>query len=122
MGNLQSICMAKLERGSAGAMRVVVLDPDPEIRRILHETIGEWPEFLLVDESRTWKECKALLDIYLSELLIVRTGTATPNISLTTEDALFPVWVGLRPRGFSGAGDCAFDFGEHDCRFLVDFY
>jgi len=73
--------MAKLERGSVGAMRVVVLDPDPEIRKILHETIGESPEFLLVDEPRTWKECKALLDIYLPELLIVRTGTATPNIS-----------------------------------------
>lgn len=96
--------MAKLERGSVAAMRVVVLHPDPEIRKILHETIGEWPEFLLVDESRTWKECKALLDIYLPEL-IVRNGTATPSISLTTEDALFPVWVGLRSRGFSGAGD-----------------
>lgn len=56
---------------SAGAMRVVVLDPDPEIRKILHGTIGEWPEFLLAGESRTWKECKALLDIYLPELLIV---------------------------------------------------
>jgi hypothetical protein len=53
MGDLQSISMAKLERGSAGAMRVVVLDPDPEIRKSLHETIGEWPEFLLVGESRT---------------------------------------------------------------------
>jgi hypothetical protein len=68
MGNLQSICVAKLERGSAGAIRVVILGPDPEIRKILHETIGEWPEFLFVDESRSWKECEGLLDIYLSEL------------------------------------------------------
>ena len=68
MGDLQSISMAKLERGSAGAMLVVALDPDPEIRKILHETIGEWPEFLFVDESRSWKEYKVLLDIYLSEL------------------------------------------------------
>ena len=109
MGSLQPISMAKLERRSAGAMRVAVLDPDPEIRNILHQTIGEWPEFLLVGESRTGKECKALLDVDLSELLIMRTGTATPNISPTIGDALFSVWIGLRPRGFSGAGDCAFD-------------
>jgi hypothetical protein len=67
-GELAVDLCSETGEGICGAIRVVILGPDPEIRKILHEIIGEWPEFLFVDESRSWKECKALLDIYLSEL------------------------------------------------------
>jgi two-component system LytT family response regulator len=90
-------------------MRVVIHDPDAEIRDTLQQAMDERPEFLLVGESRTWHECEALLDAYLPELLVTRISAASQVMLASTTQALFPVWVGLRPMGSPNRADCAFE-------------
>jgi two-component system LytT family response regulator len=77
-------------------MRVVVLEPDAEVRGVLQQIVEEQPEFTLVGESRTWSECEELLNAYIPELLILRAGTAMPPV---VSDVLFPVRVGVRQAG-----------------------
>src|SRR5271169_1449748 len=92
-----------------GGMRVVILDPDAEVRVALQRTVDGLPGFLLVGECRTWTECEPLLNTYLPELLITRLGFASPDFVAGADGCVFPVMVGLRLADYPSTHDCAFE-------------
>lgn len=77
-------------------MRVVILDPNAEIRDSLRRAIAEQTGFLLVGESQTWTQCELLLNLYVPELLIARSEVAAPNLPEDIPESIFPVMIGLR--------------------------
>ncbi len=97
------------QQAPAGGMRVVILDPDAEIRDALQQAIDKLPGFLLVGQAKTWNECESLLNVYLPELLITRIDLASPALLEAAGDALFPVMIGLRPSGHARALDGSFE-------------
>jgi two-component system LytT family response regulator len=92
-----------------GGMRVVILEPDAEIRDALQRTIDKLPGFLVVGQARTWNECESLLNVYLPELLITRIDLTSLALLETAADTLFPVIIGLRPSDSFKHHDSSFD-------------
>jgi two-component system LytT family response regulator len=90
------------------AMRVVVLEPEAEIRATLQRMIARQPGFVLVGESRAWADCEALLDYYLPELLITRSEFASPSFSESVGEMRFPVMLELRT-AHGRSSSCAFE-------------
>jgi two-component system LytT family response regulator len=78
-----------------GCMRVVVLEPNAEIRDVVQRELDGLHGFALVGESSNWDECLALLKAHLPELFITRTSFASQSSVETACEAAFPVVVGL---------------------------
>ena len=99
MGSGYAIHLASETHPRASGMRVVILDPDAEVRGALRQTIMEQSGFLLVGESQTWTECQSLVDLYVPELLIARSDNAAQNPLEVTGESIFPVMIGLQTPG-----------------------
>jgi LytTr DNA-binding domain len=105
----QSTHVARGSERPAGGMRVVILEPDAEVRHTLLRTMDELPGFRLVGESRTWTECESLLTVYLPELLITRVGFTSPTFPAILGGTIFPVMVGLQTADDPRTRSCAFE-------------
>jgi hypothetical protein len=102
MGTAQSMHLAGEPPPRAGSMRVVILEPDPEIRDGLRRAIEGLPGFLLVGESQIWAQCEGLLKLFVPELLIARIDFAFPSLAESVCESIFPVMIGLRTPGGGG--------------------
>jgi hypothetical protein len=71
-------------------MRVVIFEPDADIRDALQQGVDKQPEFNLVGTSRTWNECEPLLEGCLPELFIYR---AAAMHHFCSSNSIFPVCV-----------------------------
>jgi len=91
---------------SVGSMRVVILEPDSEIRRILRQSIDEQPDFRLVGESHCGADCAALLDDFGPELLIARTEHSS---AFSRALGPFPLRIELRAAGLRAVHRDAFE-------------
>jgi two-component system LytT family response regulator len=78
-----------------GCMRVVVLEPNAESRDVVRRELADLRGFTLVGEADAWDDCSALVRAHLPELLIARTAVADQSSIEATDDAAFPVVVGL---------------------------
>ncbi len=96
MGSAHSIHVGGMPQPRTSGMRVVILEPDADIRDSLQRAITERPGFLLVGESQTWAQCELLLNLYLPELLLARMDFALPNVPENVGESIFPVIIGLR--------------------------
>ena len=95
MGSVPIPYLMDQQRATRSGMRVVVLEPSAEYRDELRARLEQVPGFRFVGDSRTWEECRSLLDAYLPELLITRT-TCVPQRSRTlVAESEFPVVMGL---------------------------
>src|SRR5215472_8346160 len=78
-----------------GCMRVVVLEPSAENRKVLQRELNQLHGFVLVGESSTWDECVMLVTTHVPELLIAPSSFARRSAMDIGGDAAFPVLVGL---------------------------
>ena len=108
MGSALSRHLAGEPQPRSSGMRVVVLEPDAEIRDSLQRAIDERPGFLLVGVSQTRTQCEFLLNLYLPELLIARIDFASPNLAENAGESIFPVILGLRTAGCVRTLNCLF--------------
>ena len=99
MGSALSMHLGGEPQPRSSGMRVVILEPEAEIRASLQRAIEGQPGFLLVGESHTWTECESLLSLYVPELLIARIEFASPNLAENACESIFPVIIGLRTLG-----------------------
>ena len=96
MGSVDSRLLGATGGRSVGAMRVVICEPDADIRDALQQSLDERSEFKLVGMSRTWSDCAPILEGCLPELFIYRAGIVH---HFSSGDSIFPVcvqscWVG----------------------------
>ena len=83
--------------GHMAGIRVVVCDPEREVRARVRSAIERDSMLVLVGESGLWRECEAHLDTLLPDLLIVRSNLLPMSWTQRVEDDLFsPVVITLR--------------------------
>jgi hypothetical protein len=77
-------------------MRVVVCDPDQQVRASLRAALEADATLVLAAEARSWAECEIDLEFALPELLIVRWGMLPRGWGLDfRQDGSFPVVIVL---------------------------
>jgi hypothetical protein len=82
----------------SGGIRVVVCDPEEQVRAALQEMISVDSVLVLASAICSWQECEADLDSLLPELLIVRSDLLPVGCSARFEqDTGFPVLLVVRP-------------------------
>ena len=87
-----------------GGIRVVVCDPDQQVRANLRSLVNADAALVLASEAHNWQECEADLDQLVPELLIVRSAMLPFGwIAQAAQDVPFPVVVTLRDPAANGA-------------------
>ena len=76
-------------------MRVVLCEPDSEVRALLRSLIDRDPMLSVVAEACDWQQCQEHLEELLPELLIVGHGTLPPGWRRTQQDSALPVVIEL---------------------------
>src|ERR1700742_4840926 len=80
-----------------GGIRVVLCDPNDEVRAALRAIIDGDSLLVVVAESRDWAACEADLEDLVPELLIVGDGLVPLQwSSRITEDAFAPLVIRLK--------------------------
>ena len=83
-------------------MRVVLWEPDSEVRALLRALIDRDPMLSVVAEACDWRECEEYLEDLLPELLIVQSGALPEEWRRTHQESALPVvmeLMGPRARG-----------------------
>jgi two-component system LytT family response regulator len=94
-----------------GGIRVVLCDPDDEVRAALRAIIESDSLLVVVAESRDWATCEADVEDLVPELLIARAGLIPLPWSLrTAQDAFAPLVIKLNET--YGIAAIASDTGE----------
>jgi DNA-binding LytR/AlgR family response regulator len=97
---------------STGAIRVIVCEPDSEVRARLKMFIDSDPVLTLAAEAGNWGACEtALLDL-IPDLLVVRSDLIPLDWAARhDQEGSLPVVIALREASSPGAG-------AHGCNFL----
>jgi hypothetical protein len=69
-------------RRGEGNIRIVLLEDDLDLRRILQAVIDEDPAFVVVGNAESWDQCEPLLAEHLPELLIASATLLPLGINL----------------------------------------
>jgi two-component system, LytTR family, response regulator len=75
--------------------RVVVIDPNAEVRDALRDAINDAHTFVLSGLAQNWLEGIDLVNLYVPELLIVRETEITPDAARRLTSGNFPLLVGI---------------------------
>src|SRR5580704_2816297 len=87
---------SSLASASASGIRVVVCEPQPELRSQLRSFLDADTLLMLVAETSTRSECEAALQEFDPELLIARADLIPPQCATQgDQDARFPVVIAL---------------------------
>src|SRR5664279_5306216 len=108
---MQMFVPSSLSSTSARGIRVVVCEPEEEIRAQLRSCLDTDPVLALVAETHNWSECEFALQDLDPELLIARSDLLPGDwIAGNGQDSAFPVVIALRSTVSTGIGvqGCSF--------------
>ena len=81
---------------NVGGIRVIVCDPDDEVRAAIRVIVEDDPLLVIVGEARDWSSCERDVEDLVPELLIVRAGLIPSEwTNGTAQDTFSPILIRL---------------------------